>query len=94
MDVPFCDAVINFDKAMGSRQLMQRGGRARTEERVYASLVANDDEKASDELRRMLVWNALVGDELRHVDSHSVVLLPLHRGSRATVRKHSQHGLS
>ena len=65
MDVPFCDAVINFDKAMGSRQLMQRGGRARTEERVYASLVANDDEKASDELRRMLVWNALVGDELK-----------------------------
>lgn len=59
INVPDCDAVVNFDGATTSRGLQQRSGRARAKHAVYTHLVAKDEPEKLDEYDNMRAWNAL-----------------------------------
>lgn len=71
IDVPECDAVVDFDGATTSRQFQQRGGRARAAKNAsYAHLLCTNstDSNGYDEqgYRNMLGWNEMTVRLLAH----------------------------
>ena len=57
INVPDCDAVVDFDGATTSRGLQQRSGRARAKKATYIHLTSSDE--AEREYENLLGWNRL-----------------------------------
>ena len=59
MDVPECDLVIDFDKAMTSREQQQRSGRARAHLATYVTFIPGGDDKLLRQHAQLNAWNVL-----------------------------------
>ena len=64
MDVPECDLVIDFDKAMTSREQQQRSGRARAHLATYVTFIPGGDDKLLRQHAQLNAWNVLTREVL------------------------------